>query len=117
MSEEPLDTSTFVSGEMENGVAPAEAPQTSDPAPEAADPDAEAAETEQVEGEEDQPQPKPKKTAQERIDELTRARREAERDRGRAARKAKVGTRGKWKLMASNREWWKAFSSASRSIR
>lgn len=69
MSEE-LDTSGFVGSDTE---APADVPEVIEAPVEAPDaPEEEAEETTE--------QPKPKKTAQDRIDELTRARREAERE-------------------------------------
>jgi hypothetical protein len=67
MSDNALDTSGFVSFEVGQ---PAEAPAPDTPAAEAA-PESEAV---------TDPEPKPKKTVQDRISELTRARREAERE-------------------------------------
>lgn len=94
MSDEaPLDTSSFISAEQ--GVEPATDPQ---PQPEAdqepqddpgdADPEVNDEGAEQ-DGEDDQPPPRKKPGFQERIDELTRARRDAERrehERDREAR-------------------------------
>lgn len=85
MSDE-LDTSGFVSEEV--GAPLIEEPKAADPLaaepvaeePAAEDGDEPAADGAEDEGEEGEPRPKPKKTAQDRIDELTRARREAERE-------------------------------------
>jgi hypothetical protein len=88
---EALDTSAFVSSEQGADEAAAtavangfKAPE--EPAPEAAEEAGaeaggpEAGESETAEEGEEQPAPKPKKTVQDRIDEVTRARREAERE-------------------------------------
>lgn len=78
MSEEALDTSNFTSGEIENGVAPAAAePEAVAAEGQSAEELAKAAEEEEFQREE---AAKPKKTFQDRIDEVTRARREAERE-------------------------------------
>lgn len=89
-----LDTSSFVTieqGGPEPAAAPAPAIEEPAPAAEAAEPAIDEPTGEPEEGAEEgaeagdgepegEPAPKPKKTAQERIDEITRARREAERE-------------------------------------
>lgn len=74
MSDDTLDTSTFTSGEIVNGAVPDPVPV--DPSPESEDDGGEAVEPtpEEVEA------AKPKKDFQSRIDEVTRARRDAERE-------------------------------------
>lgn len=77
---ETLDTSNFISHEIGVDVPAPEQPKAEPETQEAAAEPADAEiETPAAEGDDAQP-PKVKKTAQERIDELTRARREAERE-------------------------------------
>lgn len=86
-----LDTSGFVS--IEQGGATPEPTPVEQPRVEeqAAETHAEQATETQEGGEEEAPAPKPKKTAQERIDELTRARRDAERERDHYRKLAEQG--------------------------
>lgn len=78
MSEEALDTSTFVSGEQTEGVSPPADPAPADPAP--APNEGEGGAEAPVEETAEVQEEKKRKTAQDRIDEITRARREAERE-------------------------------------